>query len=115
MSVSSYLQQYIIRIDHYVSMFLTAADVRLFHSAVCTVEIPSKLPSLFPYVQISTPSSNAEEISKQGMCRTYFPGKRAELFNCGYAILYGSADASKILKRVLNVLEWPASFLEKPS
>lgn len=51
--------------------------------------------------------------SRQGIWKTYFAEKKAELFQRGYAMLDVCANALKILTDVLNVMErLPSLFVE---
>lgn len=74
----------------------------------------SELRLLIRKAKIFKLAAIAEENSRGGIWRTYFTGKKAELFYCKYAVLEGFADTLKIPTKVLNMLKHPAWLSVQP-
>lgn len=113
-TVSAYLQEYMIPKDQCASLFFTAADAKFVRSVVFIVATLFDLRALLLEAQILELAATAEKDSRQSIWKSYYTGKRAELFHRGYAVLDEFADASKISTHVLNMLARPPSFSVGP-
>lgn len=79
-------------------------------TVVGMVATSSELCLLLQKARNSKRAAIAEKKSKQGIWRPYFAEKRAEFYHRGYAVLDEFVDASKVLIKVFNLLDRPASF-----
>lgn len=113
-AVSAHLQACMILKVHSASMSFTAAHEIYLGSLFCIVA------KLFEFRLLLRKAHNrrlalvAEAKRRHGIWKAYFSGKRAGLFQYGYAVLDGNVDASKISTEVFNALERSPSFSVEP-
>lgn len=100
--------------DYRGSPLFAAAVTRFPHSVVFIVATLSELYTVLFEAEILELPAIAAKKGTEVIWKAYFAGRRADLLLCGYAVLDGFAESSKVPAEVFNVLEQPPYFSVEP-